>query len=124
LEGTGVVAVSVHPGWVRTRLIRNTMPTFMQNLFGFKHMLRSAGMIEPWEGAQASLHALLSPEVEKHNGAYFSQLGHYRDKACNAGGFPLVSPNPQANDMGLARRLWDESERLIQQALQRSAAAA
>lgn len=124
LEGTGVLAVSVHPGWVRTRLIRNTMPTFIQNFVGFKHLLQSAGMIEPWEGAQASLHALLSPDVTKHNGAYFSQLGHYRDKSCNGGGFPLVSPNPQANDAELARRLWVESERLVEQALQRRVAAA
>jgi NAD(P)-dependent dehydrogenase (short-subunit alcohol dehydrogenase family) len=29
LEGTGVTAVSLHPGWVRTRLIRNLMPTWM-----------------------------------------------------------------------------------------------
>jgi retinol dehydrogenase-13 len=124
LEGTGVLAVSVHPGWVRTRLIRNTMPTFIQNLIGFKHLLQSVGMIEPWEGAQASLHALLSPDVVRHNGAYFSQLGHYRDKTCNGGGFPLVSPNPQANDAELARRLWVESERLVQGALQRGAVAA
>lgn len=124
LEGTGVLAVSVHPGWVRTRLIRNTMPTFMQNLIGFKHLLQSAGMIEPWEGAQASLHALLSPDVAKHNGAYFSQTGHYRDKACNAGGFPLVSPNPHANDAALARKLWDVSEQLTQRALSRTSAAA
>jgi NAD(P)-dependent dehydrogenase (short-subunit alcohol dehydrogenase family) len=116
LEGTGVVAVSVHPGWVRTRLIRSTMPTFVQNLFGFRQLLQMAGMIEPWEGAQATLHALLSPEVEKQSGAYFSQLGHYRDKAKNGGGFPMVSPNPQANDAELARKLWIESERLIGQA--------
>lgn len=123
LEGTGVLAVSVHPGWVRTRLIRNTMPIFVQNLVGFKHLLQSAGMIEPWEGAQASLHALLSPDVANHNGAYFSQLGHYRDKSCNGGGFPLVSPNPHANDAALAQRLWDESERLVQRALQGRTAA-
>lgn len=122
LEGTGVLAVSVHPGWVRTRLIRNTMPTFLQNFVGFKHLLQRAGMIEPWEGAQATLHALLSPDVAKHNGAYFSQLGRYRDKASNGGGFPLVSPNPYANDAELARRLWVESERLIEGALPRRAA--
>lgn len=124
LEGTGTLAVSVHPGWVRTRLIRNTMPTFLQNLIGFKHLMQSAGMIEPWEGAQASLHALLSPDVVEHNGAYFSQTGHYRDKACNAGGFPLVSPNPHANDPELARRLWVTSEQLIERALSRISAAA
>lgn len=123
LEGTSAVAVSVHPGWVRTRLIRNTMPTFLQDLFGFKHLLRRAGMIEPWEGAQASLHALLSPDVVQHSGAYFSQLGHYRDKSLNGGGFPMVSPNPEANDPQLARALWEVSERLIQEALQRAVAA-
>lgn len=114
LQGTDTVAVSVHPGWVRTRLMRHSMPVFLQNLAPMKALLRSFGMIEPWEGAQATLHALLAPEVSLQSGAYFSQHGMYRDKAYNAGGFPMVSPNPEANDEQIARRLWDESERLIE----------
>jgi retinol dehydrogenase-13 len=112
LAGTGITAVSVHPGWVRTRLIRSSMPVWAQDHV-LRPFLRMAGMIEPWEGAQTTLYALLSPDVPAHPGAYFSQLGLYRDKAANAGGWPLRSPNPQAHDDALAERLEAASRRLV-----------
>ncbi len=112
LEGTGVTAVSVHPGWVRTRLAKNSMPLWVQDVV-LRPFLRLAGMIEPWEGAQTTLHAALAPGVEQHGGAFFSQLGTYRDKACNKGGWPMRSPNPRAEDDALAEALWARSEELV-----------
>jgi NAD(P)-dependent dehydrogenase (short-subunit alcohol dehydrogenase family) len=112
LAGTGVTAVSVHPGWVRTRLMRSSMPLWAQDSI-LRPFLRLAGMIEPWEGAQTSLYALLAPEVPAHAGAYFSQVGRYRDPSANRGGWPLRSPNPQANDDVLAERLDAASRRLV-----------
>jgi hypothetical protein len=119
LAGSSAVAVSVHPGWVRTRLMRHSMPAFVQDLPATRWVLGRLGLLEPWQGAQASLHALLAPEVLGQSGQYISQVGHYRDKACNKGGFPMVSPNPEANDEELGRQLWMASERLIQTALDR-----
>jgi len=113
LEGTGVTAVSVHPGWVRTQLIRNSAPVWVQDYVA-RPFMRLAGMIEPWEGAQTTLHATLDPTVPEHAGAFYSQLGTYRDKACNRGGWPMVSPNPQANDDAIVERLWQLSERLVE----------
>lgn len=110
LAGTGVTAVSVHPGWVRTDLMRHSMPGFVELVA--RPFMRLAGMIEPWEGAQTSLYALLADDVVDHPGAYYSQLGAYRDKSCNKGGWPLRSPNPQAHDDALADRLWDRSVEL------------
>lgn len=121
LEGTGVTVVSVHPGWVRTNLIRHSAPVFLQNALA--GVLRLAGLIEPWEGAQTTLFALLSPEVPKHSGAFFSQTGMYRDRSKNAGGWPMSSPNPHAHDDELARRLYDESARIIAEARQKRRAA-
>jgi NAD(P)-dependent dehydrogenase (short-subunit alcohol dehydrogenase family) len=112
LEGSGVTAVSVHPGWVRTNLARNSMPLWVQN-YVLRPVFRLAGMIEPWEGAQTSLHATLDPSVVEHAGAYYSQLGLYRDKASNRGGWPMRSPSPKANDDALADRLWDVSRALV-----------
>lgn len=112
LEGTGVVAVSVHPGWVRTNLIRQSMPVWMQDYL-LLPILRLMGMIEPWEGAQSTLYSLLSPEVPKHNGAYFSQVGIYRDKNAQKGGWPLKSPNPAAQDDKAAERLEQVSFKLV-----------
>jgi len=119
LEGTGVTAVSVHPGWVRTNLARNSMPLWVQNYL-LRPMLRLAGMIEPWEGAQSTLFATLDPSVEDHAGAYYSQLGMYRDKSCNAGGWPMRSPNPKAHDDQLVDALWEATERMIAEATRAS----
>lgn len=112
LEGTGVVPVSVHPGWVRTDLARHSMPLFLQNVV-LRPFLRMAGMIEPWEGAQTTLHALLADEVAEHPGAFYSQLGIYRDKAANRGGWPMSSPNPKAHDDDLAEALFARSQALV-----------
>lgn len=110
LEGTGVVAVSVHPGWVRTELMRHSMPLFVQNYVA-RPVLKLMGMIEPWEGVQTSLHALLADDVDA--GAFYSQTGVYRDKSCNAGGWPLRSPNPVAHDDAVAARLDAKSRELV-----------
>jgi NAD(P)-dependent dehydrogenase (short-subunit alcohol dehydrogenase family) len=112
LAGTGVTAASVHPGWVRSNLIKFSMPIFLQNTV-LRPLLRLAGMIEPWEGAQSTLYALLSPEVPKHNGGYFSQVGIYRTAEANRGGWPLRSPNPHAHDDSLAERLDSVSRKLV-----------
>ncbi|MFK7998539.1 MAG: SDR family oxidoreductase [Polyangiales bacterium] len=111
-QGSGVTAVSVHPGWVRTDLAKHTMPLFMQN-YVLRPIFGLMGMIEPWQGAQTSLHALLADDVSEHSGAFFSQTGMYRDKACNKGGWPLTSPNPNAHDEAMAKALWEKSEELV-----------
>ena len=111
LAGTGVTTASVHPGWVRTNLIRHSMPVWAQNLLA--PVLRMGGMIEPWEGAQTTLHALLAPDVDGVSGAYFSQLGIYREKAARKGGWPLRSPNPNAHDDDAAERLDRMSRQLV-----------
>lgn len=112
LEGSGVTAVSVHPGWVRTNLAKHTMPLFLQDVL-LRPVMRWLGMIEPWEGAQSSLHALLADGVPEQTGSYFSQLGLYRDKKFNKGGWPMESPNPKAHDARLAEQLWETSEALV-----------
>ena len=112
LEGTGVTAVSLHPGWVRTRLIRNSMPTWMQDVV-LRPFLNMMGMVEPWEGAQTSIYAAVADDVGQHAGAYYSQTGTYRDKSKNRGGWPLESPNPNAHDDEMAERLYERSRKLV-----------
>ena len=115
LEGTGVTAVSVHPGWVRTNLARHSMPLWVQNYI-MRPVLGLMGMIEPWQGAQTSLYAALADDVSDHPGAYYSQLGVYRDKSCNKGGWPLKSPNPAAHDDAMVEGLWAKSLELVGEA--------
>lgn len=111
LEGEGITTASVHPGWVRTKLVQSFMPVWVQDYL-LRPVLRVAGMIEPWEGAQTTLFALLSSEAAANSGAYFSQLGLYREKAANKGGWPLRSPNPNATDES-AERLDSLSRKLV-----------
>lgn len=112
LEGTGVTVASVHPGWVRTNLSRHTGPTWLQNTV-LRPVFAMFGMIEPWEGAQTTLYAALGDDVTAHSGAYYSQIGLYRDKSKNRGGWPLESPNPHAHDDKMAAALWDKSCELV-----------
>ena len=121
LDGRGVTAVSVHPGWVRTNLIKNSMPTFVQD-YVLRPFLSLSGMIEPWEGTQSSLYAILADDVVQHSGEYYSQTGMYREKAAKKGGWPLRSPNPNAHNMESARRLTAVSRQLV--GLEAAAAAA
>lgn len=112
LAGTGVTTASVNPGFVRTNLMKIPAPMWLQRLL-LLPVMRLIGMIEPWEGAQTTLHALLAPEAEQQTGAYYSQIARYQDKASRAGGWPLRSPNPVALDDAVAARLWRASEALV-----------
>ena len=112
LEGTGVTAVSVHPGWVRTNLARHSMPLWVQDYI-LRPILGLMGMIEPWQGAQSSLYAALADDVPEHSGEYYSQLGVYREKSFNKGGWPMKSPNPAANDEATSDALYEKSRALV-----------
>jgi NAD(P)-dependent dehydrogenase (short-subunit alcohol dehydrogenase family) len=113
LEGTGVTAVSVHPGWIRSNLVKHTMPTWVQNVLmrPFSGML---GMMSYEEGAQTTLHCLLDDNVPNHNGEYYSQNSIlYPNKENRSGGWPMVSPNPHARDEHLAQQLYEASRELV-----------
>lgn len=112
LHGTGVAVASVNPGWVRTNLVKISIPKWVENYIAVP-LLHMAGMIEPWEGVQTTLHALLAPEVAEQSGQYFSQKARYKDKKSRAGGWPLQSPNPLAHDDATAERLWQLSAELV-----------
>jgi len=113
LQGTGVCAFSVHPGWIRSNLIKNTAPAWLQNIVlrPFSGML---GMMSAEEGAQTTLHCLLDADAPTHSGAYYSQNSIlYPKRADRAGGWPMRSPNPNAYDDGLAARLYDASVHMV-----------
>jgi NAD(P)-dependent dehydrogenase (short-subunit alcohol dehydrogenase family) len=112
LEGTGVSAFSVHPGWIRSNLAQG--PTrFVQNVLlrPFSGML---GTMSWFEGAQTSLHCLLDDDAPNHSGAYYSQNSIlYPNKENRPGGWPMLSPHPQARDTELAEKLYHVSMDLV-----------
>jgi NAD(P)-dependent dehydrogenase (short-subunit alcohol dehydrogenase family) len=96
LEGTGVTANALHPGYVRTQIFRAE---------GFQGWLlrRAAELfaITPEEGAQTSIYLAASPDVEGQTGQYF-----VRRKPASS------SSSPESQDEATARRLWEVSARL------------
>lgn len=109
LEGTGVSAFSVHPGWVRSNLARHAMPVWVQNVV-MRPFSGVLGMISWEEGAQTTLHCLLDDEAPSHSGAYYSQHSIlYPNKENRPGGWPMRSPNPNAHDAALAAKLYARS---------------
>jgi NAD(P)-dependent dehydrogenase (short-subunit alcohol dehydrogenase family) len=116
LDGTGVSAFSVHPGWIRSNLVAGSggsVGKFVQNVLlrPFAGML---GTMSWFEGAQASLHCLLDDDAPNHSGEFFSQNSIlYPNKEHRPGGWPMKSPNPKAHDKNLGEKLYHTSLELV-----------
>ncbi len=94
LEGTRLTSNCLHPGVIRTGLMRGVSPvlhTLWQSLGKF--------FKQPDEGAETPVYLATSPDVEGVSGKYF--------RYCREFGTSRAS-----NDRELQRRLWEESERL------------
>jgi len=94
LEGRGVTANCLHPGVIRTGLMRGVSPvlhTLWQSLGKF--------FKQPSEGAETPVYLATSPEVATVTGKYFR---HCRE----------LGSSRESYDRDLQRRLWEESERL------------
>lgn len=95
LEGTGVTVNCLHPGAVSTSMGINRDTGFGSLIV----KLIKPFFQTPEQGADTSVYLAVSDEVEGISGKYF-----YRRKA--------VPSSKSSYDKDLARRLWDESERL------------
>lgn len=113
LEGSGVTAFSVHPGWIRSNLLENPFARFMQNVV-MRPFSRLLGTMSWFEGAQTTLHCLLDDDAPNHSGEYFSQNSIlYPNPENRPGGWPMPSPYPKARDTELAEKLYHRSLELV-----------
>jgi retinol dehydrogenase 12 len=98
LEGSGVTANTLHPGFVRTR--------FFADFTGWIGLITKLGAklvaIDPEEGAKTSVYLASSPEVAGVTGQYFVKCRPARS-------------SPQSHDRVAAERLWQVSEELTSQ---------
>jgi NAD(P)-dependent dehydrogenase (short-subunit alcohol dehydrogenase family) len=97
LAGTGVTVNSLHPGAVDTAMWSGA-PGWAKPLIA---VIRRFAFISAEQGAQRIVQLVASPELSGITGQYFEN-----DK--------VVDPAPLARDDALARRLWEESERLTE----------
>ncbi len=95
LEGSGVTANALHPGFVATDIgIANAyVPKPLWRL------LTTLFAINPEEGAKTSLHAATAAEVKGANGRYFAKCAE-------------ATPDAPARDDEMAETLWAKSEEM------------
>lgn len=96
LSGRGVTVNAIHPGAVATN-IWSRAPWFARPLLAIAKRF----MLSPEDAARAIVRLAASPDVEGRTGGYYERVEQVR-------------PSPLAEDEALARRLWDESARLVQ----------
>lgn len=95
LQGTGVTANALHPGWVATSLGADNIPI----IGGLVKAIINLTAKSPEKGAETSIYLATSPEVSEVSGKYFVNCQPARTSAA-------------AQDKETARRLWRVSEEL------------
>ena len=93
LAGTGVVANTVHPGAVATRLVRTG------GAIGLAWRMLAPLLLTEEQGADNPVHVAVSDAFRTVSGAYVKKRR-------------VVAPNRRALDAGLAKRVWDATEAL------------
>ena len=97
LQGTGVTANCLHPGFVATNIAQNGVGSVGRSIT--KLIFSSLG-ISPEEGAKTSIYLASSPEIEGVTGKYFVKS------------IPVRSA-PISYDETLQRQLWEASAKLV-----------
>ena len=95
LDGSGVLATCLHPGVVATAIGQRG------GLTELVWRLMKPFLTTPEKGAETSLFLATVPDPTPFHGGYVI-------------GKSLVRPDPEALDRSLARRLWEESARLVE----------
>jgi NAD(P)-dependent dehydrogenase (short-subunit alcohol dehydrogenase family) len=95
VEGLGVTANCLHPGFVATRF-GDQSGGIVQRLV---KIAKPVGAISPEDGAKTILYLASSPEVEGKSGGYY-----YKNR--------LATPTKEAQNDADATRLWDVSAQL------------
>ncbi|XP_034233862.1 retinol dehydrogenase 13-like [Thrips palmi] len=98
--GPAVTTYAVHPGVVRTELGRH-----LDGLY-FKGARVAIGMLfrpifkNPVQGAQTTIHCSIDEEAANETGLYYSDC-------------KVKQPSSRAEDLEVAKRLWDESVKIV-----------
>lgn len=101
LKGTNVTVNALHPGVAATNILRIIPNTLARNVVN-----KSIGLLfqNVWEAAQTTIYLSVSPDVRDVSGRYFSDC---REK----------KPSKLSQDPEVAKRLFAESEKLVEYSL-------
>jgi len=103
MQGTGVTSNSLHPGVIKTELMRysyNEFSWWQKSLYVLAQPALWLCFKDIQHGAQTSIYCAVSPKLQTVGGEYFSDCA-------------VSKVNPLAKDEKLAKALWDESVRLV-----------
>jgi len=100
LEGTGVISLSLHPGIIATGLHREQDKEHALLMFVFYHTILGQVGKTLEGGAQTTISAAISPKFEGKTGLYLAE--------CD-----VAKTHPDALDKDIAKKLWEESEKLV-----------
>ena len=98
-SGTGVTVYALHPGAVKSDIWRNWKLLHKPHVKPLVQFIMFLFFKDCKQGAQTTIYCSVAEELEGISGLYYSDC---RVKECN----------PLAKDPGLAKKLWDVSERL------------
>lgn len=102
--GWGIQSIAAHPGVSRTELLPNGAGKW--SAAGSARRLLWFMFQPAAQGALPTLFAATAPQAQ--GGAYYGP-----NRMSETRGYPVLARTPlQATDLGMARRLWSESERL------------
>ncbi|MFW9908108.1 MAG: SDR family oxidoreductase [Candidatus Thorarchaeota archaeon] len=96
LEGTGVTANAVSPGFVATNLGRSSGSRMNSIMFGMMKPFQ----LTPAEGAQTSIYVASAPELEGVTGKHFTKS---QEK----------TSSPSSLDIDLQEKLWTTTEKML-----------
>jgi NAD(P)-dependent dehydrogenase (short-subunit alcohol dehydrogenase family) len=96
LEGKGIIANCLHPGFVATRFGDQS-----GRLYALGVRIAKLGAISQERGARTTIYLASSPDVSNVSGAYF-----YKSAP--------ATPSREAQDDDVANRLWEASESIAQ----------
>ena len=100
LAGTDVTATVLHPGWVATDFAYNNLRGILGLFRPFYRLFQRLTAITPEQGADTIIYLASSPEVEGVTGKFFIERREKRSLAVSY-------------DEGVARRLWEISEKRV-----------
>jgi len=101
LQGTKVTTYSLHPGSIRTELMRH-ISIISDYAIGrvLFYYLSWPFVKEPWNGAQTTICCAVDSSLASESGKYYSDCVEKQ-------------PSAEAEDDAVARRLWDVSVQLV-----------